>query len=758
MLEAIAAVGLVASIAGILQLTGMAITQGCIYIGDMETLKTQLDGFQATNNHPRLLALELLDIPGGPLQSCKDIVDIVRDIIENLNGRLSHRNFLHPLRARNIEQCTERLERLKSVLQLALYADQMALSNEVEKYIRTVHEGLKDINHDVKEILSEVKHIKQLSLNNDVVRKEKKRVEILHFLSKIDHASNHHTARELHRSGTCKWFIDGKDLEQWQNLPGSVLWLHGILGSGKTILTSTIIEHISTSIKLRTIPGPNCSCRYPCPPTGHSILHHHCTRDSAIIYFYFDFKDTEKQTTIGMLGSLVYQLLEKLPEMPQEVETFFKVHQPNMSEDTKRSSGSDIDKLWSLFTMIVSIYFGRVFVILDALDECIERSTLLLTLDRMVRQENLQCPCNFLFTSRKEYEIEKMFLKHPVHTVCIESGDVVGDVKLFIAKNIEEDGGLKDLKPELKDRIISTLAQQAKGMFRLAKYQFDIIRELRRPKTILEALKTLPQDLNETYERILLGIKSEDDIKLMRRVLKLIIFAVRPMTIEEVAEASVIEEGIESLDEDARLNDPSSLLKISGGILSLTGRFIGLAHYSIQQYITSESTRQGRASHFFIAEAEAQVEISKICLTYLGFEDFDIPVADIRIINRFEHFPFYRYAAENWFRHAKGKSIDESLTMLATKAFVSYKTPKFRSWLRAYILQEIKVFPRGNIVSKHDILQFLPHFEIPPFPRYVPDTDFIKWLSYDTYNDPQQQQQSYQQYDSLHLWRRHRSK
>jgi hypothetical protein len=145
MAEIIAAVGLASSILGIIQLTGTVITQGSIYMGDVKSapkefrqllqelvtlngilsaLKTQFDSFQATNNYPQLLALELLDKPEGPLESCKDIVNLVREIIESLNGRLS-RCFLGPLRARNIQQCLARLERLKSVLQLALYADQM---------------------------------------------------------------------------------------------------------------------------------------------------------------------------------------------------------------------------------------------------------------------------------------------------------------------------------------------------------------------------------------------------------------------------------------------------------------------------------------------------------------------------------------------------------------------------------------------------------------------------------------------------------
>lgn len=131
---------------------------------------------------------------------------------------------------------------------------------------------------------------------------------------------------------------------------------------------------------------------------------------------------------------------------------------------TDDPSISDTDALWSLLVMIISTHFKRLFVILDALDECIERSTLLLTLDRMLGYKNPQCSCSFLFTSRKEYELEEMFLKHAIPTVRIRSDDVAADVKFFVAKSIEEDCKLKNLQLDLKNDIISTLAQQAKGM------------------------------------------------------------------------------------------------------------------------------------------------------------------------------------------------------------------------------------------------------------------------------------------------------
>lgn len=56
-----------------------------------------------------------------------------------------------------------------------------------------------------------------------------------------------------------------------------------------------------------------------------------------------------------------------------------------------------------------------------------------------------------------------MFLKHAIPAVYIRS-DVAADVKFFVAKSIEEDDKFKSLQLDLKNDIISTLAQQAKGM------------------------------------------------------------------------------------------------------------------------------------------------------------------------------------------------------------------------------------------------------------------------------------------------------
>lgn len=145
MAEALGGLAVASSIIAVLQLTGTVMSQGYGYIallkdapkelrdffnelsslcGILSALKGQLDHAKNTPNDPRLLALIHLDTPGGPLSSCKALLYRVQKRILSLENRLG--SYLvgprHIKEARYDIQC---LERLKSVLQLALVADQM---------------------------------------------------------------------------------------------------------------------------------------------------------------------------------------------------------------------------------------------------------------------------------------------------------------------------------------------------------------------------------------------------------------------------------------------------------------------------------------------------------------------------------------------------------------------------------------------------------------------------------------------------------
>lgn len=154
-----------------------------------------------------------------------------------------------------------------------------------------------------------------------------------------------------------------------------------------------------------------------------------------------------------MLASLLFQLVRKLDTVPDEVIQLFGKY--------KGRARPTVNEFAELLGR-VSKYFTRCFIILDALDECVEREreTLLPVLGSFENIENI----NFLFTSRKESDIETSFLKHRIRLIPIQDKQVATDVELYVSESMENDEKLKHLKVGLKEEIIATLVQGAKGM------------------------------------------------------------------------------------------------------------------------------------------------------------------------------------------------------------------------------------------------------------------------------------------------------
>jgi hypothetical protein len=74
-------------------------------------------------------------------------------------------------------------------------------------------------------------------------------------------------AKEKRQEGTGNWFITSTAFLEWKLGLRRHLWLHGLAGCGKTVLTSTILDHLHDAR-----PG-SCVC----------------------LDFLFDFRDQDKQ-------------------------------------------------------------------------------------------------------------------------------------------------------------------------------------------------------------------------------------------------------------------------------------------------------------------------------------------------------------------------------------------------------------------------------------------------------------------------------
>ena len=119
--------------------------------------------------------------------------------------------------------------------------------------------------------------------------------------------------------------------------------------------------------------------------------------------------------------------------------------------------------------------------------------------------------------------------------------------------------------------------------------QVDAISECSTVNDIKIALKSLPKDLNETYERILRKIvdKGEATATRAQTILMWLVGSMRPLGLLELQEALMVEPGNVELNETLRLIRATDILTTCGSLmeefLDKDGlQMVRLSHYTVQ--------------------------------------------------------------------------------------------------------------------------------------------------------------------------------
>lgn len=251
------------------------------------------------------------------------------------------------------------------------------------------------------------------------------------WLDPPNSSSNHIKALDQSCEGTGEWFTCGKPYSDFKSGAVPFLWLHGMTGCGKTILSSSIIKDLEQDTSL------------------------------TVLSFYFDFSDTRKQSLDSALRSLLWQLANCSggPQQPfQELQRLYDLCGGGTKDPPTK-------EMISCFDTMLRNYDG-VKLVLDALDECKVRTNLLSWLAQLNRSGS--CPIHILATSRPERDIETAFEDWlPSENVLpIKQADVNSDIRSYIKTTIRTDSLLKIWRDnhEIKARIEEKLMEKAAGM------------------------------------------------------------------------------------------------------------------------------------------------------------------------------------------------------------------------------------------------------------------------------------------------------
>jgi Cdc6-like AAA superfamily ATPase len=250
---------------------------------------------------------------------------------------------------------------------------------------------------------------------------------IIDWLTPVNYALQQSDFIAQRQEGTGEWLLMSKEFQQWLAQNNQTLFCPGIPGAGKTIISSVVIDH----------------------------LHKTFGNDPAIgiAYLYCNFRQQHEQKSSDLIASLLKQLVEEQPSIPDAVKNLYSRHK------SKRTRPPPDEVLGALHS--VTALYSRSFIIIDALDECQVSHEGRGKFLQEVFNLQAKVGVNVFATSRFIREIENKFDR----SIRLEIHARDADVRRYLNRKIENFPSFVSKNPSLQVEIKNGIAKAADGMY-----------------------------------------------------------------------------------------------------------------------------------------------------------------------------------------------------------------------------------------------------------------------------------------------------
>jgi ankyrin repeat protein len=462
-------------------------------------------------------------------------------------------------------------------------------------------------------------------------------------------------------TGTCRWLREHETYISWKTSDRALLWIKGKPGSGK----STLLKYATRNHKVE--------------------------EDALIFSFFFHGRGDELQKTpLGLFRSLAHQLLWQAPSAASDILEAFNKKLNEIGETGKnwqwhhRELGRLLD-----MSLIKLLKARSISLFIDALDECgrenavglVEKFKALLENSRSQGASSSKFQICF---SCRHYPILDL---DGILDICLENENH-SDISAFL------DSRLSEFCTRMSSTIPNLIKERASGVFLWVRLVVDHILHLERTgyglKKIETALYRIPQDLSDLYRELLRDMEPAS-LKLIQWIL----FATRPLSLDELRWAMVIEPScphttlqsyrdVENYASDANamkrqiqtlscgLVEASRLSTISMAFWPRTTvqmrEVVQFIHQSVKDFFLESGLSMLQSSLTNDRAVRlAHLRLSQICIRYLTMEEisrwpedksrYSISQLDIipQSADKYICFPFLHYATTSWISHsAKG--------------------------------------------------------------------------------------------------------
>ncbi|KAI0401054.1 hypothetical protein F4802DRAFT_446628 [Xylaria palmicola] len=265
------------------------------------------------------------------------------------------------------------------------------------------------------------------------------------------------------------WLFNEPSVMRWMSEPNSKLWLSGLPGSGKTVLAGSVIERVVAA----------------------------CQKNTAVVFFFCDYKDLETQKLCNILSSLALQIGLQNSEAFMMLKRYYDQLHPLSGLPRQPETKQLVDIIGSM-----SRLFDKVVVIVDALDECMNDTREVVS--GITEIAKAAASISIAIFGQYEDDLSSVLLPEYQH---IEIAAQTEDLALYIGAEMTRRPALNLLDPLESNEIRKRLIAKANGMFRWVACQLDCLEGLGKIGR-MNALDELPPTLSATYDRILEKILS----------------------------------------------------------------------------------------------------------------------------------------------------------------------------------------------------------------------------------------------------------
>ncbi|OTA05228.1 hypothetical protein A9Z42_0058910 [Trichoderma parareesei] len=464
--------------------------------------------------------------------------------------------------------------------------------------------------------------------------------------------------------GTCDWIAQRKEFIDWRASKGGLLWICGGPGLGKTMLSVYLTEYLSTWFG-----------EFQDAKSYYST------------YFFCDAKDNARNNAVAILRGMLLQLLEQQKQwIPDDLLDCGYA-------ESRLPWSNSLEGLWEMFVQSVNgLGDSHVTCVIDGLDEC-EPASLESLLTKMNEISRTAPRLGMIILSQDDPRCIGTTLSQ-FSRIRLDPDAKTGGgdgLQQYISKRIAELAESRQYPAEIAVRVKKALREKCAGTFLWVSL---VVKDLQAMhwSDVEGSLDQIPHGLDALYARILNQVKpARRDMAL--RILRWCAFAVRPLSLKELASALAIE-STELLDRETILREH---IAHCGHLLSTANDAVTLVHQSAHRFLTSRDPRSTEAPWFSLSQVELEhSNLASACISYFsrgcseGKKILGLGYHDGKEDEQSLQDPFFRYAGLQWEHHYERSGLNGYCIMRVHPQFFSDESQSWWAWAKWRIGKEDK--------------------------------------------------------------------